>query len=92
MRFGKIRTSGRTEKISTSKNHIMGQGYSSVITTSNNKGWGLRATMIEGPSEVQTLLLQRCALRKFHVTDGQNTRDQIRFCAFLFLLSGTNAK
>ena len=24
-----------------------------------------------------TLLLQRCALRKFHVTDGQNRRDQI---------------
>ena len=23
------------------------------------------------------LLVQRCALRKFHVTDGQNTRDQI---------------
>ena len=23
------------------------------------------------------LLLQLCALRKFHVTDGQNTRDQI---------------
>ena len=23
------------------------------------------------------LLLQRCALRKFHVTDGQKTRDQI---------------
>ena len=41
-----------------------------------------------------TLLLQRCALRKFHVTDvktrvirlhvieGPNTRDQIAFCAF----------
>ena len=40
------------------------------------------------------LLVQRCALRKFHVTDGQNTRDQITsdrrskrawssaFCAF----------
>ena len=24
-----------------------------------------------------TPLLQRCALRKFHVTNGQNTRDQI---------------
>ena len=23
------------------------------------------------------LLLHRCALRKFHVTDSQNTRDQI---------------
>ena len=28
-------------------------------------------------SKVKTLLLQRCALRKFHVTDDQNTRDQI---------------
>ena len=28
-------------------------------------------------SKVKTRLLQRCALRKFHVTDGQNTRDQI---------------
>ena len=26
---------------------------------------------------IKTLLLQRCALRKFHVADGQNTRDQI---------------
>ena len=26
---------------------------------------------------VRMLLLQRCALRKFHVTDGQNKRDQI---------------
>ena len=28
-------------------------------------------------SKVKKLLLQGCALRKFHVTDGQNTRDQI---------------
>ena len=28
-------------------------------------------------AKVKALLLQRCALRKFHVTDGQNTRDQI---------------
>ena len=28
-------------------------------------------------SKVETPLLQRCALRKFHVTDDQNTRDQI---------------
>ena len=26
---------------------------------------------------VKTLLLHSCALRKFHVTDGQTTRDQI---------------
>ena len=28
-------------------------------------------------SKVKTLLLHRCALRKFHVTNSQNTRDQI---------------
>ena len=47
-------------------------------------------------SKVKTFLLQRCALRKFHVIDGQNMRftirlrviespnasDQIAFCAF----------
>ena len=60
------------------------------------KGYGVRATRRQR-SKVKTLLLQRCALRKFHVTDGQNTRDkitsdkrsrhayardQIAFCAF----------
>ena len=40
MRFGKIRTSGRTEKKLTSKNHIMAQGYSTIITTSNNERLG----------------------------------------------------
>ena len=28
-------------------------------------------------SKIKTLLLHRCALRKFHVTNSQNTRDQI---------------
>ena len=28
-------------------------------------------------SRVKTLLLQRCALHKFHVTNDQNARDQI---------------
>ena len=28
-------------------------------------------------SNVKTLLLQCCALRRFHASDGQNTRDQI---------------
>ena len=27
--------------------------------------------------KIKTLSLQRCALRKFLVTDGRNTRDQI---------------
>ena len=31
---------------------------------------------------VKTHLLQRRALRKFYVTDGQNTRDQSAFCRF----------
>ena len=30
-------------------------------------------------SNVKTLLLQGCALRKFHVTDDQNTRDYDQF-------------
>ena len=37
------------------------------------KGYRVWATTIEG----QNALLQRCALRKFHVTNGQNKRDQI---------------
>ena len=37
------------------------------------KGYGVRATTIEG----QNAFAPRCALRKFHVTDSQNTRDQI---------------
>ena len=28
-------------------------------------------------SKVKTLLLQQCALRTFHVTYGENTRDKI---------------
>ena len=43
--------------------------YKLVIT----KGYGVRTTTIK----VKTLLLQRCALHKFHVTDGQNMHDQI---------------
>ena len=43
--------------------------YKLVIT----KGYRVQMTMIK----VKTLLLQRCTLRKFHVTDGQNTHDQI---------------
>ena len=37
------------------------------------KGYGVRAPTIE----VKALSLKRCALHKFHVTDSQNTRDQI---------------
>ena len=42
------------------------------------KGYGVRRQWLK----VKTLLFQRCALRKFHVTDGQkavwsNSRDQI---------------
>ena len=42
------------------------------------KRYRVRATTIEG----QNALVYRCALRKFHVTVGQNTHDQIAFCAF----------
>ena len=37
----------------------------------------LWATTIKGQNQVKTLLIQRSALRRFHVTDSQNTRDQI---------------
>ena len=36
----------------------------------------------------QTLLLQLCALCKFHLIEGQNMRDQIAFFFFSFSLSG----
>ena len=54
------------------------------------KGYRVRETT----AEAQTILLQCCASRKFHVIDGQNKRDQIMsdrrsktcdqivFCAF----------
>ena len=51
-----------TFRISVSVWHIL------VVPSSNQR---LRS------AKVKALLLQRCALRKFHVTDGQNTRDQI---------------
>ena len=38
------------------------------------KGYGVRATTIEFQYAFAPSL---CALRKFHVTDSQNTRDQI---------------
>ena len=63
-----------------------------TINTSNNQR--LRSAG-DNDRKVKTLLLQRCASRKFHVTDGQNTRntsdrrsrrayarDRIAFCAF----------
>ena len=53
---------------SRSDNNILIKSQDKLVIT---KGYGLRATTIEG-------LLQYCALRKFHVTDGQNTRDQIK--------------
>ena len=45
-----------------------------TINTSNNQR--LRSAG-DNDRKVKTLLLQRCALRKFHLTDGQNTRDTI---------------
>ena len=38
------------------------------------KGYGVRAAT---KSKVKKLLLKRCALRKFHVIDCHNTRDQV---------------
>ena len=51
-----------TFRISVSVQHIL------VVPSSNQR---------LPSAKVKALLLQRCALRKFHVTDGQNTRDQI---------------
>ena len=65
-----------------------------ILSLVITKGQGVRGTL----SEIQTLLLQRCALHKFHVTDGQNTgdqimrvesqnaHDQIAFCSFYSFL------
>ena len=47
-------------------NYILIKSQDKLVIT---KGYGVRATTIEG-------LLQCCALRK-SVTDGRNTRDQI---------------
>ena len=37
----------------------------------------LSSSLLLLPVIIKTLLLHRCALRKFHVKDSQNTRDQI---------------
>ena len=47
----------------------------SLLPTSNGKNENTECGRQR--SKVKTLLLQRCALRKFHVIDGQNMRDQI---------------
>ena len=47
-------------------------GFTNIILVIT-KGYRVRATTIK----VKTLLLHCCALRKFHVTDSQNTRDHI---------------
>ena len=52
---------------SRTDNYILIKSQDKLVIT---KGYGVRATTIEG-------LLQCCALHKFHVKYGQNTRDQI---------------
>ena len=61
------------------------------LNTSNNQRLG---SVGDNDRKFKRFQLQRCALRKFHVTDGQNTRvqitrgqvrnarDQTTFCAF----------
>ena len=43
--------------------------YTHVHTSNNHRLWSAGGN--------ETLLLHRCALRKFHITGSQNTRDQI---------------
>ena len=54
-------------QLSSWKHTYFFKSWKLVIT----KGYRVRATT------VKTLLLQRCALRKFHVTNGQNLCEQV---------------
>ena len=97
MRFGKIRTSGRTEKISTSKNHIMAQGYSSIIITSNiqrlgNAGDDRRSKRFYSNALLCvsfTWQMVKTRVIRLRGVEGRNACDHVTFCAFLFILSGS---
>ena len=47
--------------------------YRLVITT----GYGVRATTIGGSNAIKRFCSNAVLLRKFHLTDGQNTREQL---------------
>ena len=95
MRFGKIRTSGRTEKILTSKNHIMAQGYSSIIITSNIQRLGSagddrrsKRFYSNAPLCVSfTWQMVKTRVIRLRGVEGRNACDQVRFWAFLLILS-----
>ena len=97
MRFGKIRTSGRTEKILTSKNHIMAQGYSSIIITSNIQRLGSAGDDRRSKRFYSNALLcvrftwqmVKTRVTRLRRVEGRNACDQVRFFAFLFILSGS---
>ena len=98
MRFGKIRTSGRTEKILTFKNHIMAQGYSSIIITSNIQRLGSacdddrRSKRFYSNAVLCVSFagqMVKTRVIRLRGVEARNTRDQIRFCAFLFILRGS---
>ena len=42
-----------------------------------NKGYGVPATTTRGPNAVKCFCSNAVLLREFHLTDGQNTSDQI---------------
>ena len=42
------------------------------------KTWNNQTLRSAGNNDEKTLLLQRCALPKFHVMDGPNTRNRFR--------------
>ena len=98
MRFGKIRTSGRTEKILTSKNHIMAQGYSSIIITSNIQRLGSAGDDDRRSKRFYSNALLcvsftwqtvKTRVIKLRGVEGRNACDQVRFFAFLFIRSGS---
>ena len=67
----------------TNWNGSMAGGYLLVTSLLSLVFWTIKRLVIpkvwesgRQRSEVQTLLLQRCALRKFSLTDGQNKPDQ----------------
>ena len=97
MRFGKIRTSGRTEKILTFKNHIMAQGYSSIIITSNIQRLGSAGDDRRSKRFYSNALLcvrftwqmVKTRVTRLRRVEGRNACDQVRFFAFLLILSGS---
>ena len=67
---GETCSPGTNSRLPFDVNVMFNLSNTKLLITKDYRVW---ATTIEG----QNALLQRCALRKFHVTNGQNKRDQI---------------